>query len=166
VKKSDDPDLYAKWVTEQAIIEGRRAANEALTALVGVLQPRLMQVETTVQEFTAEQLRSEVSKVNAFFAENSDVEPYRNDIATLIEAGLASDIADGADKVRAMHFGPKREAEILAAALAEAKVKQADVADRQDKFSVPAASTSPKGAPAFTADMSFKEIARRAAEGL
>jgi hypothetical protein len=166
VKRSDDPDMYAEWVREQAVIEGRRAANEVIAGLVGVLSPRLMAVENTVGEFTAEQSRVAVRQVEAFFKANPDVEPHRLDIATLIEAGLAEDIEDATEKVRAMKFGPEREAKVLAAALEAAKVRSKTVEDNQEQFSVPAASTSPKGAPRFTSDESFQDIARKAAAGL
>jgi hypothetical protein len=119
-----------------------------------------------VSEFTAEQYRVEAKRVEAFFKTNADVAPHRGDIATLIEAGIAEDIEDAAEKVRAMKFGPEREARVLAAALEAAKVRSKTVEDNQEQFSVPAASTSPKGAPRFTSDESFQDIARKAAAGL
>jgi hypothetical protein len=165
VKASDDPDLYAEWVREQGVIEGRRAASEALASFVSVLAPRLTAVEETVQSFTQAEYARELKSVDAFFSENDDVVPFRGDMATMIEAGLATDIADAAEKVRAIRLGPQREAATFKAAIDAAKNKQREVEGKQDQFSVPASSTGDGGVK-FTSDQSFKQIAAAAVAGM
>lgn len=122
-----------------AVVEARRAARDAF----GIMAP---QVENVAGQLTAAQQAAYAGEVTTFMGANPDVEPYRDQMAGLLESGVAKTLDEAAEWVRGRFTTDERVAQALQLGQAAGEQKAKAVGANQAAFSVPAGSTpAPEG---------------------
>lgn len=137
----------------------RLAAVEAVAQYhLEVVDPQVAGIQSTL---TARQQAEVRSQYETFTRENPDLAPYEAEVAALYSAGKTLDEAAALVRKAVTADGAVANALATGAQIGEARAKQ--VAEAKDKYDVPHSSTAGKGGPSFTPEMSFQEIAEKAA---
>jgi hypothetical protein len=136
VMASDDPTMLFKYTNQVAEVAARRTQYAFAMQVLPEVQAVRQQTEQQ-RSYEAQQA------LDTYFGANPDLDPFRGEMASAMQAGFASNLEEAGEVVRARHFAPEREAEAfrLGAAQAEAKIKAAQT--NQRSFSVPSSSTAP-----------------------
>jgi hypothetical protein len=132
------PDTLLGYIDQRATVMARKIGRQ----VIDMLAPQVQQVAQTV---SSRDEAAALSEVNAFFAANPDVEPYRAEMSQLYAAGVAATIEEAADRVRAYHLGDKKVTQAFELGAAAAKERAEQVRDNQGRFAVPSGATKPAG---------------------
>lgn len=136
VKASDDPDLFFRYTQQVAEV----AARKAQYAFAMQVLPEIQAVrDQSEQQRTYEAAQS----LSTFFSANADLEPFRAEMASAMQAGFAHTLEEAGEVVRARHFAPQREADAYRLGEAQAEARHQAASKNKDSFSVPASSTAP-----------------------
>ena len=119
------------------------------------------QVSTLQGTLTQQQQASVQAEYAKFQAAHPDLAPYEEQVAALYRSGMP--LEDAASMVRRAVTSDESVARAMATGMQMGQQRTAEVDANKDKFSTPSSSTAAKGAPSFTPDMSFEQIAEKAA---
>lgn len=131
------------------------ARQVVMEAMQQAVLPRLEDVSSKVESRRVDEADRAIS---AWESSNPDIADHIDKAVALIEAGLASDLGDAAEKVRLMVKGPEQIQQAAAVAMRAGEEKARNIAKAQEQFSVPAGSTTPRPSATPTGT-SFDEIA-------
>lgn len=145
---SEDPATLFAFIQQTAAVEARRAASE-------VAQQVTPQVQQMQQAAEQQRLYEAQQGIAEFMGANPDLEPHRQEMGALMNAGAARDLAEAGEIIRARYYAADRETEAFRLGQQTAEQRARAVGNNQRSFSVPSASTAPSGQP----DLRGKSIA-------
>lgn len=160
IAKSDDPEVFQRYVQQQATIEARRAVSDAMAQVV---MPQIGQVASTV---TAQQQEAAMQRLSKFNADNPDLVEHIDKVLGLLEAGIAKDLDEAAAATRKVLFGDQQVQQAFELGTQAATARAQKIETNKEKFDVPAGSTAPGATAKPDPSMSFRDLARQAISGM